>query len=391
MTLSFRSSSLVSSLFVVSLLHTFVPVAVADSPWKKHIVHQGFQTVTAVAGDYSGDELPDIISNSGGKTRLFVAPDWKEIILDETPGYDCIHSESFDVDSDGDLDYIGARYSPGLIFWLEQPEKPLAQKWNLRILDDQLNGIHGLLKGDVDGDGKFDLIANSGQPKGPFHNSIGWLKVPANPLQVAQWERYIPAQHDAPGLSHYMGIGDVNGDGRPDIASAAKGGPQAEPETGEWFAWWEAPADPRTDGWKKHLIADQQPGATNIHPADVNGDGKVDFIASRGHGQGVIWFEAPEWTLHVIHPTLTEPHCLAAVDLDADGDIDAATCAYGDKVAAWFENDGKGNFTTHVVGTDQAAYDLRAFDMDEDGDLDLLIAGQASQNVVWYANPLKTK
>ncbi|MDA0832770.1 MAG: VCBS repeat-containing protein [Planctomycetota bacterium] len=357
------------------------------SPWKKHIVHEGVHTVTAVGGNFSGDELPDVISNSGGKTRLFVAPNWKEIILDETPGYDCIHSESFDVDDDGDLDFIGARYSPGLIFWLEQPEKPLEQKWTLRVLDDQLNGIHGLLKGDVDLDGKFDLIANSGQPKGPFHNSVGWLRVPSDPRATSQWDRYIPALHDAPGLSHYMGIGDVNGDGRPDIATAAKGGPQADPGTGEWFAWWEAPADPRKNGWNKHLIADNQPGATNIHPADVNGDGKVDFIASRGHGRGVVWFEAPDWKIHVIHPTLMEPHCLAAVDMDGDGDIDAATCAYGDKIAAWFENDGKGNFTTHVVGTDQAAYDLRAFDMDNDGDLDLLIAGQASQNVVWFANP----
>ena len=56
---------------------------------------------------------------------------------------------------------------------------------------------------------------------------------------------------------------------------------------------------------------------------------------------------------------------------------------------AWFENDGRGNFTTHIIGTDQAAYDIRAVDMDRDGDLDLLIAGQASKNVVWCENPHK--
>ena len=69
--------------------------------------------------------------------------------------------------------------------------------------------------------------------------------------------------------------------------------------------------------------------------------------------------------------------------------LDAATCAYVSRVAAWFENDGKGNFTTHVVSDDQAAYDIRAVDMDGDKDLDLLIAGQLSHNVVWYENPLK--
>jgi hypothetical protein len=52
-------------------------------------------------------------------------------------------------------------------------------------------------------------------------------------------------------------------------------------------------------------------------------------------------------------------------------------------------NDGKGKFTTHIIGTDQAAYDIRLVDMDADGDLDALIAGQQSNNVVWYENPLK--
>jgi hypothetical protein len=319
---------------------------------------------------------------------LFVAPDWKEIVIHADPKHGCIHSAVMDVDGDGDPDWIGARYSPGLIFWLERPDKPLLQPWTFHLVDDQVNGIHGLITGDVDRDGKPDLVANSAQPKGAFPNSIAWFRVPNKPRTAKRWERYVFAKGDAPGLSHYMGVGDVNGDGRPDIAAGAKGGPTDVAKTGDWFAWWEAPADPRKP-WKKHLISAKQPGATNIHPADVNGDGKVDFIASRGHGRGVVWFEAPRWKEHVIHPTLKEPHALVVADLDGDGDLDAATCAYGDRIAAWFENDGKGNFKTHVVGRDQAAYDIRAVDLDGDGDLDLLIAGQRSKNVVWYQNPLK--
>lgn len=275
-----------------------------------------------------------------------------------------------------------------MIVWLEQPAKSLELPWKLRVVDDQLNGIHGLLKGDVDGDGRVDLIANSGQPLKPFPNSAAWLRVPEEPHTVEHWDRFIFAEEDAPGLSHYFGFGDVNGDGRPDISLAAKGGPQAEPDTGEWFAWWESPADPKLP-WTKRLIADHQPGATNIQPADVNGDGKMDFIATRGHGRGVIWFEAPKWREHVIHESLLEPHSLIVVDMDGDGDSDAATCAYGDKQAWWFENDGKGKFTNRLVAIDQAAYDIRAVDMDLDADLDLLIAGQASQNVVWCENPRK--
>lgn len=377
------------ALFAVASLAVYATFSTAATlEWRKHVVHSGLPTVTAVAADFTGDGKVDVISNSGGKTRLFVAPDWREIVLDGRPGHDLIHSEVMDADGDGDPDYIGARYTPGLIFWLECPQRPLTDPWPLHLVDDQVDGIHGLLTGDVDQDGRLDLLANSAQPTGRFANSLVWYKIPSEPRSADGWQRHVFAERDAPGLSHYLGFGDVNGDGRPDAASAAKGGPTAEPGTGNWFAWWEAPTDPR-GVWKKHLIAEKQTGATNIHPADVNGDGRVDFIASRGHGQGVVWFEAPDWTAHEINASLEGPHCLAVVDLDGDGDPDAATCAKDSQIAAWFENNGDGSFTTHVIGQNQAAYDIRAVDLDADGDRDLLIAGQASNNVVWYENPLR--
>lgn len=380
----FRSLSIAIVFALIGYLTT--SGIAADKPWKKHVVHEGEHCNTAVAADFTGDGKPDIISNSGGKTRLFVAPAWTEHVIDETKGHNFIHSEHFDVDGDGDEDFIGARYQPGLVAWLECPDDPTAGVWKVRVADQEINGIHGLLKGDVDGDGKVDLLANSAQPTGAFPNSGAWLKVPKNPRKARSWQRNIFARNDAPGLSHYLGIGDVNGDGRADIAMGAKGGPQDKSGMGEWFYWWEAPEDP-TKTFTRHELPGKHPGATCIQQADVNGDGKVDFIASRGHGLGVIWFEAPTWKVHDINPDLEFPHCLQVVDMDDDGDIDAATCAYGSRIAAWFENDGKGKFTTHIVATDQAAYDIRAVDIDLDKDLDLLIAGQQSRNVVWYENP----
>ena len=280
--------------------------------WKKHVVHSGFHTATAVAADFAGDAKMDVISNSGGKTRLFVAPDWKEIVIDEAKERNCIHSQVMDVDADGDPDFVAARYSPGLIFWLERPQDPISDPWPYHLVDDEVNGIHGLLIGDVDRNGRVDLLATRALPDGPFPNSLVWHRPPTNPRSAKAWERHVFASRDAPGLSHYLEMGDVNGDGRPDAASAAKGGPPAVSGTGNWFAWWEAPADPEKV-WTKHLIANNQPGATNIHPADVDGDGNVDFIASRGHGEGVVWFQAPSWTIHEIHPTLKGPHCLARI------------------------------------------------------------------------------
>ncbi len=197
----------------------------ADEPWKRHVVHEGFHTNTAIAADFTGDGQPDVIANSAGKTRLFVGPDWEETVIDQTPEHDFIHSETFDVDRDGDPDFIGARYSPGLITWLECPSEPTRQPWKSRVIDDQVNGVHGLLTGDVDRDGQLDLIANSGQPTGSFPNSAVWLRLTNQPKQGMRWQRHVFADRDAPGLSHYLGFGDVDGDGRPDLALAAKGGP----------------------------------------------------------------------------------------------------------------------------------------------------------------------
>jgi hypothetical protein len=354
--------------------------------WQKHVVRENLANTTVVAADFTGDSLPDIISNSGGKTILFVAPDWKEVLIDKTPGNRFIHSEFFDVDGDGDPDYIGARYSPGRVAWLECPADPTTGPWKSRIVDQLVNGVHGLLKGDVNGDGKMDLIANSGQPVGTYQNSAVWLEVPKKPHQAKEWIRHVFADKDAPGLSHYLGFGDVNGDGRADISMGSKGGPSDKSGQGEWFAWWEAGADP-TKPFKKHKLPGRHPGATNIQQADVNGDGLTDFVASRGHGLGVIWFEAPDWRIRKIHSDIEFPHCLQVVDMDGDGDIDAATCGYGSEQVAWYENNGKGKFRIHIVANNQAAYDIRAVDMDGDKDLDLLIAGQRSKNVVWYANP----
>ena len=350
--------------------------------WPRHVVAEGYMNHTAVAADFTGDGLADVISDGDGKTRLYVAPDWSEVVIaaDES-SRTLIHSEIMDVDGDGDPDFIGAVYSPGPIFWLERPDEPTKDPWPFHLVDDEVNGTHGLIVGDIDGDGKPDLAGNSAQPVDtPYPESLAWWKVPPNPREAERWQRHVFADKDAPGLSHYLGLGDVNGDGVIDAASAAK-----IPPDGNWFAWWEQPADGSLP-WTKHMLATEQEGATNILMAEVNGDGRMDFFATRGHGKGVLWFEAPDFALHEINADLVGPHDLAVGDIDQDGDIDAVTSAKDDFTAAWFENDGRGGFTTHIIHEDQAGYDIRLVDMDADGDLDVLIAGQNSENVAWYEN-----
>lgn len=85
------------------------------------------------------------------------------------------------------------------------------------------------------------------------------------------------------------------------------------------------------------------------------------------------------------------PHALAIADIDHDGDPDVVVCSKDSGILAWFENDGKGNFTEHRIYEDQSAYQIRLVDIDGDGAMDILVAGQESQNVVWYENRVGLK
>lgn len=359
-------------------------------PWIRHVIAHGFRTQTIVAADFAGHSRLDVISGdieNDHKISMFSAPDWRPSTL--ISGIRVIQSLALDVDGDGDIDYIGAQYHPGLIFWLEHPQDPLHQKWTFHLIDDAkkggADGVHGLALADIDADGKAELIAMSDWPEGGFPNSILSFKIPPGARSEQRWSRFVLANHDAPGFAHYIGIGDVNRDGLIDVATGAKSGPD-----GNWFAWWEHPRD-FMQPWIKHVIATGQPGATNILIYDLNGDGKPDFLASRGHGKGIVWFEAPEWEPHEVDTRLVGPHAIAIADLDGDGDPDFVVCAKDSGVLAWYENDGRGGFTEHRISEDQSAYELKLVDLNQDGAPDILVAGQESQNVVWFENRLSAR
>ena len=363
----------------------------AQTKWKRHLIMEQGHCNSAVAIDVNKDGKQDVIASFNGKVSLFMAPDWKQEILlyqFKNAGAGCIHSTTIDVDNDGDLDWAGslAHEHP---FWLENPGPSDFAKgpWVMRIIDPEITGIHCLLTSDIDNDGRQDLVINNFLPDEGIADSMAWFSVPENVHASDKWQRYIFADGDARGGSHYMSAADIDGDGWKEIAVGAKGKPF---DDGNWFAFWKNPGKEGVKGaWKKTILAEDHLGATNILGADVNGDGKVDWVASRGHGVGVLWFENPSWKIHEIDQEIKQPHSLTVADHDQDGDIDIASCGFESEWVRWYENDGKGNFTIHTLDEAQQSYDLRSVDMDGDGDVDLLNAGRGSKNVVWYENLLK--
>ncbi len=389
-----------------SLALVFIGLALRSSPafaaepspihWTRTSVPLPESIWSVEAIDANGDGKLDLIAMGETKVFALVAPDWKTQVLFDSKEPKMLYCAALDADGDGDLDLVVGRYrvpwiehrqakaagkssaepkGPDFsIAWIENTRR-VGEPWPFHVIDREFNGIHGLWTGDIDGDGRKDLVADS--IMGPlFAKSLAWFRTP--PRGETSFKRHLITSGGADGRPHYLDVADLSGDGRPDLLVGDSGGGT--------FTWWEQPraAD---QPWIKHPVA-AEPGATNLKAAEVNGDGIPDIVASCGHGKGVFWFEGPSWKKHVIDADLRDPHALVVGDFDGDGFRDAAAASFGAKLVRWYRNDGKGAFTPHDIdtGNAQEAYDMKVADLDGDARADLILAGRETRNAVWYRN-----
>ncbi len=274
-------------------------------------------------------------------------------------------------------------------FWYENPagkDAPWAKHLAFPVVDNE-----SPMWGDVSGDGRPDLVFNTGGQLGyatwdPAKPGEPWVFHPITPK--AGYHMY----------THGIGFGDVNADGRTDML--------------EQDAWWEQPADAKPgDPWIKHPFhfAD---AAAQMHLYDVDGDGLKDVITAwHCHLYGLVWWKQVKdaagqigWEKQVIltsEPDLDSPalrisqlHAIDLVDMNGDGLLDILTGKRwwahgpeGDKepnaaaVVYWFElrrDPQKGvEYVPHLiddnsgVGTQVAAADLNA-----DGTPDVIIGNK---------------
>ncbi len=342
------------------------------------------------AADVNGDGKLDLLAAADTQAVAFIAPDWQPVVLHDFVGGRLLHATVLDCNRDGRLDFVVARMlSPWVEFrkakaagksppepkgpdftlaWTENTGR-VGEAQPLHVLETDFSHIHGVAAGNVNGDGLADLVAGSFD--GPEANSIA-LHLAKKAAAGFIGSRI--TRGGAKGRAHYLDIADVNDDGRADVLLAASAGNTVT-------AWMQ-----NADGtWTPQLIANET-GATHAKAADVDGDGVQDIIVSNGHGKGIFWFRGPQWQKHLVDGDITEAHALDRADLDGDGDIDIAAASYGEKIVVWYENDGHGNFTRHVIdqGHEQESYDLKISDLDGDGRSDFLLAGRRSNNAVFY-------
>jgi Calx-beta domain-containing protein/VCBS repeat protein len=135
--------------------------------------------------------------------------------------------------------------------------------------------------GDIDGDGKAEVITGAGPGGGP--HVIVW-KLVGNQLNQVDGGFFAYGSNFAGGVT--VAAGDVNGDGKDEIIAGpgAGGGPDVEVTTGTTGA-----TRTRLFGFMAYTDPNAQPnwtGGINVAAGDVDGDGKAEIVVVPWSGGG---------------------------------------------------------------------------------------------------------
>jgi len=293
-----------------------------DHPWDV----DGDGWIDVISGGWTESEL--CWYRNPGRVGLEKGWKWERNVLvnarAENEAFDL-----FDLDGDGVPEIVvhcWVQKDP-LVVW-KFAKGPDGRPSVNRIVIGQDGCGHGYAFGDVNGDGRVDILC-----------AAGWYEHPAGAVLDKPWKLH--PETALRGASSPFVVADVNGDGRNDIVWG-KGHDYG-------LFWWEQ-GPPQSDGtttWKEHLIDRSWSQAHSLSWADLDGDGKGELVAGkrvRGHGD--------------LDPGAQEPECLYYY--------------------SW--NSTASSFARHVISPPGSGVgtgmQIRVADLNADGRPDIVVAGK---------------
>lgn len=325
---------------------------VEGHPWIAHVA----------TADLDRDGLMDVLvcdaqKNSVSWIRQKSRGEFEEIVVaPDVPAP--VHVEAVDMNRDGHLDLLVA--SMGQIFPNNDKigtvliyENDGQQHFRKHVLAEHVARVTDVRAGDFNRDGLLDLaVGQFGYDQG----EVRWLE------NLGDWRFQSHGLLDLSGTIHVC-VADYNGDGAPDIAALVS-------------QQWEEIYLFTNDGggrFTKKIVwgsTNEDYATSGMTLCDLNRDGRPDLVFTNGDGfgpttqpgprpwHGVQWLEntgSGNFRFHRIGdlPGAFSP---VGVDLDQDGATDVvAVSAFNewDKPGAvslvWFRNDGRQNFTPHIL------------------------------------------
>ncbi len=262
-------------------------------PWEAHLLAKtGGNMEMFALHDYDSDGVPELHSACYRKERPLEVfrfakgeggkPIMKPFILGREGGG---HGFAFgDVNGDGREDVLCE------IGWYERPEgDPFARPWKYHAETD-LSKFHTscpFVVKDLTGDGRLDIIFGRGHAYGLYW----WEQLQPKSDGTTQWKHHVIDESWS--QAHCLRLADIDGDGEEDLIAgkciwAHDGGDPgaADPPVIYYYTW-----DTSTKKFTRHTIADESEHIAlgrQFAVEDLNADGRLDLVAPSKTGLWVL-------------------------------------------------------------------------------------------------------
>lgn len=306
-----------------------------------------------------------------------------------TSGANTVGTSLGDFNQDGKAEIVGANYGTTTVSVFKNSTSGGISASSFSVKSNMVVGLNPRFTttGDVDGDGRLDLIA--------ANHSSHTVSIYRN-TSVDDNISFAPRVDFATGLTPYLAaIGDLDGDGRPDLVVANAGGNSV--------SLLRNTSTPGAIDLNSFAARVDIPSATAPRKAslcDVDGDGKLDVLVAndfpatvsifRNVISGPGAFSSGSFAPRVDFATGARPQDVVAGDLDGDGKPDLAVPAYAAGSVSVLKNlstAGTISFAPRFnLLTGGSTHCVAFGDVDGNGKLDIVAVSENAETAAVFRN-----